>query len=63
VLLVDGLVAGVWEGREVRSGLELAVESIRPLSGSQMTELEAEAQRLAEFDGLKVSLSVATTRP
>ena len=63
VLLVDGLVAGVWEGREVRSGLELAVESIRPLLGWQMTELEAEAQRLAEFDGLKVSLSVATTRP
>ena len=61
VLLVDGRMAGVW--KHVRKGRRLSVE-IAPFAGLpawSRTQLEGEAERLAEFLGCEL-VSVRDTR-
>lgn len=61
VLLVDGRMAGVW--KHVRKGRRLTVE-IEPFAGLpawSRTQLEVEAERLAEFLGCEL-VSVRDTR-
>ncbi|MDQ3707413.1 MAG: winged helix DNA-binding domain-containing protein [Chloroflexota bacterium] len=56
VLLVDGVVAGMWE-RHVRSKrVELKVEAFVQLTHSQRVQLEAEAARIGDFLGLEAAL-------
>ncbi len=53
-LLVDGVVAGVWERRrQGSSGLEGRVEPFRELSAAQRERLRTEAGRVAEILGAK----------
>ncbi|HEX8227727.1 MAG TPA: winged helix DNA-binding domain-containing protein [Chloroflexia bacterium] len=56
VLLVDGMVAGIWE-RHVRSKrVELKVETFVELTAPQRVQLEAEAARIGDFLGLEAAL-------
>ena len=59
VLLVDGMVAGIWERRRRAGRLEVQVEPFAPLSLPQLEQLEAEAQRIAAFFDLPAALSIA----
>jgi len=54
VLLVDGVVAGVWERKAGAHRLRITVEPLHRLSAGQKAELEAEAVRVAEFDDLRL---------
>jgi uncharacterized protein YcaQ len=58
VLLVDGMVAGMWE-RHVRSKrLELKVEAFVQLTSLQREQLQAEATRIGDFLGLNAVLTL-----
>jgi len=50
VLLIDGVVAGVWERREVGRRIHITVEPIRPLAPAERLELEVAAEAVAAFD-------------
>jgi hypothetical protein len=57
-LLVDGVVAGVWERRRERGRLEVRVEPVGPLSGRQRRALEREARRVGEILEAETTLEV-----
>ncbi len=46
VLLVDGMVAGVWHQRRAGRRIHITVEPIEPLTSGQRRALEAEAERV-----------------
>lgn len=50
VVLIDGVVAGVWEWRQVGSRMHITVEPIRPLTPAERLELERAAELVAAFD-------------
>jgi Winged helix DNA-binding domain len=56
-LLVDGLVAGIWERRAGRGRVALTVAT-RPLTARQRRLLEAEAARVGAFLGAEPALTV-----
>jgi hypothetical protein len=56
-LLVDGVVAGVWERRRRRGRLELRVEPFA-LDRRRREEVEAESRRIAAFLNASVDLSL-----
>jgi len=58
VLLLDGLVAGLWERRMRGRRLELRVEPFVELTQSQRRLLDAEAARVGDFFGTAVALAV-----
>jgi hypothetical protein len=58
VLLVDGVVAGVWERRQRPRRVEVAVEPVRRLTAGQREALEAAAERVARFDEAEPVLTV-----
>lgn len=49
VLLVDGVVAGVWHQRRSGRKLALTVEPLAPLNAAQRHQLEAEATRIGDI--------------
>jgi Winged helix DNA-binding domain len=49
VVLVDGVVNGVWERRKRGKALELRVDTFVPLSDAQQAEVERDAQRIGEI--------------
>jgi hypothetical protein len=49
VLLIDGLVAGLWQQRRMGGRLEIRVEPFQPLSAQQRYELEAASARVGEI--------------
>ncbi len=53
VLLVDGIVAGVWGTGRSGSLLTIVVEAGSPLTRSQRDELDASAERIGGFLGLE----------
>jgi hypothetical protein len=59
VLLVDGVVCGVWQRTFRRGRIEIAVEPATKLTATQRAELDAEADRIGSFLGREVDLSVA----
>ena len=59
VLLIDGIAAGTWQHRRRTSGIQVNVEPFRPLSPTQRRLVEAEANRLGEFLGTKVEVSLS----
>jgi DNA glycosylase AlkZ-like len=58
VLLLDGVVAGVWERRQRGRRVEVAVEPVRRLTARQREALEAAAERVARFDEAVPALTV-----
>lgn len=49
VLLINGIVSGIWERKETTRGLALRVESFVKLSAFQKKKVAAEAARIAAF--------------
>jgi Winged helix DNA-binding domain len=58
LLLVDGMVAGMWERRQRGGGVEVQVEPFVQLTPQQTRQLEAEVERIGAFLGTKASLSI-----
>lgn len=60
VLLIDGVVAGVWERRKRGRGIELRVEAFVDLGQAQRRLLEDEVDRIGAFLGAETSLQLGT---
>jgi hypothetical protein len=60
VLLVDGVVAGVWHHRRSGRTLHVTVEPLRPLGRSRRTELEEQVRRTGEILEGRPVLAVGT---
>ncbi|MEV8376285.1 winged helix DNA-binding domain-containing protein [Kribbella sp. NPDC056861] len=58
LLLVDGIVAGVWHQRRSGSKLQLTVEPLRELKSSQRKALDAAAERLGAIVGAQPVLTI-----
>ena len=58
VLLIDGVVAGIWERRKLARRSELQVEAFGQLTPRQHDQLEAEAARIGAFLEVEVALSL-----
>ncbi len=57
-LLIDGVVAGMWEPLEQGDQLEVRVEPFVKLTAGQKRELEREAARLGRFLGTEARLAL-----
>jgi hypothetical protein len=62
VLLIDGIVAGVWHQRRVGHTMHITVEPLKKLTVTQRKELETQCQRLAVFFDLKPALTIGKVR-
>jgi hypothetical protein len=60
VLLVDGVVAGVWHQKRSGRKVTVTVEPLEPLSVRRLRELEAQADRVAAILGGTCELTVGT---
>jgi len=60
VLLIDGVVSGLWERRKVGRKIELRVEPFNQLTALQQDQLEAEAAHVGAFLEAEVRLSNGT---
>jgi len=58
VLVVGGVVAGLWERGQGKDGLHIKVEVLRQLTADEHGALELEAGRLARFDECSYSLTI-----
>ncbi|CAN5784603.1 winged helix DNA-binding domain-containing protein [soil metagenome] len=58
VLLVDGVVKGIWRRQRRGNRIDLRVEPFIELSADQSDQLASEAARVGEFLGTDVALSV-----
>jgi hypothetical protein len=58
VLLVNGMVVGIWQRRATRQRVEVRVDPFIKLSARQLAELKSEAGRLAAFDALALDLTI-----
>jgi hypothetical protein len=58
VLLVDGVVAGVWHQRRSGRGIHLTVEPLRTLRANQLRELEEQVQRIGQIVGAEPDLTI-----
>jgi len=58
VLLVDGVVAGIWDRKAHGKRIDLRVEPFIDITADQRSQLEAEAQRVGTFFEGEVSLSI-----
>lgn len=59
VLLVDGMVAGVWSHERTGGRVEVTVEPFRKLNGAQRKRIRDEAERLGSFLGAPAALGYA----
>jgi len=62
VLLVDGVVAGMWERKRRGPRVELRVELFVRLTAAQRRAVEAEAARVGAFLDAEISLSISADR-
>ncbi|MBO0688679.1 MAG: AlkZ family DNA glycosylase [Candidatus Dormibacteraeota bacterium] len=62
VLLVDGVVAGVWHQRRFPRTLALTVEAFGELSTAQRRELDEQAQRIGAFQEAQPNLTLGAVR-
>lgn len=60
VMLVDGVVAGVWHVRRSGRKLAITVELLGTLTARQRTDLERQVDRIGHFFGGTASLTVGT---
>jgi hypothetical protein len=58
LLLIDGIVAGVWHQRKVGRKLQLTVEPLRDLKPPQLRKLGAEADRLGMIAAAQPVLTI-----
>ncbi|NUR72157.1 MAG: winged helix DNA-binding domain-containing protein [Hamadaea sp.] len=58
VLLVDGVVAGVWHQKRSGKKVAITVDPLTALTTAQRKELEEQADRVGEILGLKPSLTI-----
>ncbi|TMB93626.1 MAG: winged helix DNA-binding domain-containing protein, partial [Chloroflexi bacterium] len=65
VLLIDGVVAGVWESTRRAKTLAIRVQPLVTLAATRRRALERAAQRIGEIVGLDATLQVGkvSTRP
>jgi hypothetical protein len=65
LLVINGVVAGLWQQRQSRGRLEITVEALRPLSRQQHQQLHAVVARIGEAVEMKCSLALGavTARP
>jgi len=65
VLLVDGVVAGVWQRQSAGKRITICVEPFAPLTAGQQAQLEQEAQRIGVILGSETTLTLGpiTVRP
>jgi Winged helix DNA-binding domain len=63
VVLVDGVVAGLWDRQRRGRTLTIRVDPFVRLSAAQGRALESEAERLAAFLGLEPALELARITP
>jgi Winged helix DNA-binding domain len=57
VLLIDGIVSGVWERRERGGRIEIAAQPATKLSTAQRTAIGAEVARIGRFFGAEAKLT------
>jgi DNA glycosylase AlkZ-like len=62
VLLVEGVVVGIWERRRSGGRFELRVESFVRLSAGQRAAVQAQAARIGEIVEAPVTLSFGAIR-
>ena len=60
VMLIDGVVAGVWHQRRSGRRIEVTVEPLTPLSGAQRQALETQVDRIGEILEADPRLTVGT---
>jgi hypothetical protein len=60
VLLIAGVVAGVWHQRRSGRKLDITVEPFDPLTATQRRELEDQVDRIGEFLEAKPQLTIGT---
>ncbi|MET7863555.1 winged helix DNA-binding domain-containing protein [Micromonospora taraxaci] len=60
VLLMDGVVAGVWHQRRSGRSMHVTVEPLRPLDAGQRRELDEEVERLGDILEGKPTLTIGT---
>jgi hypothetical protein len=60
VLLVDGVVGGVWHQKRSGRYVEVTVEPLAELSAARRRDLDAEVERVGAFGGLVPRLTVGT---
>lgn len=58
LVLVDGVVAGLWQQRQRGRRVEIRVEAFQPLSADQHQELEAAVARIGEIREVQSTLSL-----
>jgi hypothetical protein len=60
VLLIDGVVAGVWHQRRSGRSIDVAVEPLNRLTAEQRQALETQAERIGKILGGQARLTVGT---
>lgn len=59
VVLINGIVAGIWERRTRGKRISIQVESFVPLTAVQREHIEGEVYRIGAFFGAEAALSLA----
>lgn len=64
-LLVDGVVAGIWQHRRSGRRTAVTVEPFTPLTDAQLADVHAQADRIGHITGTTatVTIGTVTTRP
>lgn len=60
LLLVDGVVAGLWHQRRAGRRTDITVEPLVPLTAGQRDELDHQATRVGEFFGARSRMTIGT---
>ncbi|WP_253751097.1 winged helix DNA-binding domain-containing protein [Hamadaea flava] len=60
VLLVDGVVAGVWHQKKSAKNVAITVDPLRTLTAQQRGQLDTQVERVGAILGLKPSLTIDT---
>jgi len=60
VLLVDGVVGGVWHHRRTGSRVDVTVEPLRPLTAAQRRQLHDDVERVGEILQARPTLTIGT---
>ncbi len=58
VVLIDGVVGGLWHQRRSGRSVEITAELFRPLTTPQMDDLQVQAERIGDFLGAEPSLAI-----
>jgi hypothetical protein len=59
-MLVDGLVAGIWNAKRKTKTVDVTIEPFVRLIASRLRELNDEAERIATFLEIEPSLTIGS---